>query len=117
MRCLLAFLLLAAALQAQDMPKRHFWTASVLAVCAAHGVDIASSYGKREVNPAMPAAHFGAGDVALIGGISAGVLVMEWAILRHHPQSEKSFAVVNYATAGAVSAVAVHNFTVKGGGK
>ena len=91
------------------------WKASLATLAAAHSLDIASSLGKREGNPLLNQAssRFSwQGAVAVAGAVGA-VVVVEWLVVRRHPEVARKFAIVNFINAGAVAGIAAHNFTVK----
>jgi len=92
------------------------WKFSIAALASANAVDIASSWGKRELNPAlsMPAAKFGTQSAGLKSAIVGVVIGIEYLATRHHPSPTlmKTLSILNFCDAGVISGVAARNFTV-----
>jgi hypothetical protein len=97
-------LLMAAAQPAQSQ-----YRASVLALGAANAADIASSWGKVELNPAL-GKQFGARGAGVKLSILGGVVLVERLFLRKHPKAQRFVSVLNFGVAGATTAVALHNW-------
>jgi hypothetical protein len=101
----------------QDLPQRHhrLWNWSVAVLAAANAADIGTSLGRHELNPVL-AGRTGMLDtgraIGLKAGLFGGLAVTEFLIHRHHPEVEKPFVLVNFATAATLAAIAAHNATV-----
>ena len=90
------------------------WRLSVVALIAAHSADAATSWQKRELNPILSPGNgaFGWQTLAIKGGIAVGSLTLQAFTLRHHPETAKRFAIINFIEAGAIAGVAGHNATI-----
>jgi hypothetical protein len=95
-------------------PGRASYASSVAALVAANALDIHSSYGKYEVNPVVAGSggRFTGRSVAVKSGIVAGTLLVQWLIVRKHPDWKAKLAWLNWGTAGMYSGVALRNYTV-----
>ena len=71
----------------QTKPGMALWRASVAALAAANIMDAQSSWGKRELNPALAGngGAFGARGALLKAGITGGLVTLEFLVLRHGP--------------------------------
>jgi hypothetical protein len=96
---------------AESFPHK-LWNSSVAALAVANAADVASSWGKRELNPIMPEQRFGAEDALVKAGIVGAFMGVEYAILRHHPWFKRKVAALNWCGAGIDAATVVHNLTV-----
>ena len=96
--------------------KPMLWKVSVATFAAANVLDVTSSWGKRELNPALsaPSAKFGASSLGLKAGIVGTVIGVEYLLTRGHPRPGvyRALAIVNFCDAGAVGGVAARNFTI-----
>ena len=93
------------------------WRASVAALAAANIMDVQSSWGKRELNPALAgnSGAFGAKGALLKAGITGGVVALEYLVLRHGPSKRlRRLAAVNFGDAGLIGATAARNWRVAG---
>jgi hypothetical protein len=93
------------------------WIGSWVAFAAASILDMRSSAGKHEVNPLLRSADGGFNTQRagiLKGAIGGGFFLMQRRLLKKsdNPRLYKTFAITNYAAAGAYGAVAAHNFGV-----
>ena len=101
----------------EEMPStalRRAWLASLLAVAGSNGLDIASSYGKRELNPLLQGGN-GSFDMSSVGRKAAIVSVMELPqlfLVRRSPRRMRMFTIVNFALSAALVGVSAHNFGV-----
>jgi hypothetical protein len=96
-----------------DIPKA--WKLSLIPLAASQALDISSSYGRRELNPALADSNgrFGAQSAAMKLGITAGVAGIEYLIVRAHPGAAKILWKMNLASAGITGAVAAHNYSLR----
>ena len=108
-------------MQAADLPPRPpltFWKLSAAALLTSNSVDVTSSWGKRELNPALAgsAGTFGGQGAVLKLGIVGGVVAVEYLVLRRHPSrsAAKVLAWINFGDAAVTGAVAGRNFGIAG---
>jgi hypothetical protein len=107
------FLTRQAPLDLQPIPRA--WKVSALALAGASALDVASSWGKCcERNPLLAASdrRFGTRAVAIKSGALGGQLLLQYFAVKKSPKLAKVLSVVNFAGAGALTYVAVHNFQV-----
>ncbi|HXA51284.1 MAG TPA: hypothetical protein VNV86_13305 [Candidatus Acidoferrum sp.] len=124
---MLMFLLSTYALSAQEAflrpqpdpasKARTLWKASVLSLAAANALDVHSSWGKHESNPALgvgPQAKFGVQGALIKMGLQGGLMGLEYLITRGHPTGKvyKALSFVNFGAAAGVGMVAAHNYTI-----
>lgn len=109
MRALLLVLVALPAL-AQDSA----WRASVAAVAASSALDVHSSFGAYELNPIVGRGQFGSRQASISLGITAGVLVFEYLVVRKHPRFERTLTWTNFAVAGARAGTAARNYRLGG---
>ncbi len=90
------------------------WAISLAPLFASQALDAASSYGMRELNPllASPDGGFGKKATTLKFGVIGALAASEYFLVRKYPRSAKVFTIVNWATSGATSALAVHNYSL-----
>ena len=102
--------------QARARAWRHRWLISLAPLVASQSLDAASSWGLRELNPILagPDGRFGLKATAIKFGVIGGSMGAEYLIVRRFPASAKFFTVVNYATTGVTSGLAVHNYRLPG---
>lgn len=102
----------------QPAPKaKTLWKASVLSLAVANALDVQSSWGKHELNPALASgqqAKFGVQGTLIKMGLQGSLMGLEYLITRGHPTGKvyKALAFVNFGTAAGMGAVAAHNYTV-----
>jgi hypothetical protein len=94
----------------------NLWRISVATLAAANVLDVQSSWGKRELNPALSNASgtFGAQGAAIKSACQGGLLAIEYLVTRHHPSGKlyKALSLINFGAAGAMGGVAAHNYTI-----
>jgi hypothetical protein len=122
-KILLAGVIALSSLQAAEMtgainpPKpSKLYYASIAALVAANALDIQSSLGRYESNPALQdsTGRFSpARGIIIKASLSSAILGSQLLIrkLRGH-QDDRGLALVNLAAAGVVTGVAMHNHTV-----
>lgn len=93
---------------------RRQWGISLAPLFASQALDAASSYGMRELNPllASPDGGFGVKATGLKFGVIGALAVTEYFLVRKYPRSARVFTIVNWTTAGATSALAIHNYSL-----
>jgi hypothetical protein len=92
-----------------------FWKISAAALVSASALDIASSWGKCcEGNSllASPDRRFGARGLTIKSGALGGQLLLQYLVARKHPKLARVLGFVNIAGAGAITAVAIHNYGI-----
>lgn len=94
------------------------WRISAAALLASNVADTASSWGKRELNPLLSgtAGSFSGRSALLKLGLEAGVVTVEYLVLRHRPSHSliKALMWINFGDASGTTAVAVRNFGIAG---
>ncbi len=103
------------AVEAQHKTSRRLWWVLVAVVVAASLLDVASSRGGVETNPLLRTSTgaFNTKRALLLKSVATGgMLATEAWVMRRSPSSEKSAAVVNFVTAGAVAGLAARNWKV-----
>ena len=92
------------------------WRISLAALGAANVADTASSWNKRELNPALANSSgiFGWQSAVLKMGIVGAVTGVEWLATRHgaRPSFYRALSAINFCGAAAIGSVAGHNFTI-----
>jgi hypothetical protein len=89
------------------------WKASAATLAATSALDVFSSWGKcceRNRLLASSDGRFGGRAVAIKSGALGGQLLLQYFVVRRSPKLAKVLGFVNFAGAGAVTAVAIHNF-------
>ena len=98
------------------MPGKNLWRTSMTVLATANALDMHSSWGKHELNPALagPTGRFGSQGALLKLGMQGGLLGIEWLITRGRPTGKvyRAFAFINFGASTAIGAVAIHNYTV-----
>jgi hypothetical protein len=99
----------------RNAPVATSWKLSLAPLLASQGLDAASSYGKRELNPLLagPQGQFGVSSVMVKVGVTSGLIGVEYLIVKAHPASARFFTKVNWAAAGITTGIAAHNFTIR----
>lgn len=118
--CLLAVLLAGHFMPCQAVEarkrSRRLWWASVALVVAASVLDVASSRGGVEANPLLRGRNgsFNTGRAVMLKSIAMGGMVAtEALVLRRSPMSARDAALVNFATAGTISGLAIRNLKLQ----
>ncbi len=93
---------------------RRLWKASIAAVAAGSVADMQSSLGKPETNQLLANRQgvFSAQGIALKLVIAGAAVGTQHYLLHKYPTASgyKTGAVINFAVAGALGGVAVHNY-------
>lgn len=94
---------------------RRQWAISLAPLLASQALDAASSYGMRELNPLLASSDggFGMKAASIKFGVVGALAATEYFVVRKYPRSAKVFTVVNWTAAGATSALAVHNYSLR----
>jgi len=113
---------IAAAQKAQDLKDvrsnawRRRWMLSLAPLAASEGLDAASSWGLRELNPVLAGSdgRFGMKAAGIKFGVVGGLVGVEAVLIKKFPAAAKFFSVVNFSTAGITAGLAVHNYNLPG---
>ncbi len=91
------------------------WKRSLIPLAVSQGLDIASSYGMRELNPGLAGAdgRFGMKAVAIKGGATAAIVGVEYLLAKKYPKAARVLSKLNWSSSVLTSAFAVHNFMIK----
>ncbi len=99
--------------QASERPRsRKMWIVSAVALAAANILDARSSLGRPELNPLLRNAQGNfsvARSAALKSAAVGGSLALEALLIRSRPELARTSSLVNFVSAGAVTAVAIRN--------
>lgn len=98
----IVLILLALPLFAQSRP-------SVAALIGAHSADVATSWGRRELNPVL-GERFGWRGLTIKAATTGGLL---YAQRRTGPRYRKIWTITNYVSAAVITTVAVRNHRTK----
>ncbi len=124
MRIIAAFLVISASASAADLattpdPTRdalkRSWERSLIPLVASQSLDAASSYGYRELNPALAGSNgeFGMRATAIKFAVVGAVIGGEYLLIRKSPRAARLFQKLNWTSAAVTSGLAVHNFVVR----
>jgi hypothetical protein len=96
---------------------KRFWKASLAAVAAGSVVDVTSSLGKHETNGLLANRQgvFSMQGIGLKLAITGAAVGTQQYLLHKHPAAAgyKTGAMINFAVAGALSGVAIHNYGIR----
>ena len=111
--CFLVALALAYATTASAGSRpgsKRAWVASVAVLVAANIVDTHSSWGGMEANPLLGRGRFGPRAAAVKGGATAGIVAVEYLLIRRRPAWSPGFAAGNIGAAGLIGVMAARNY-------
>jgi hypothetical protein len=122
-RTLLLLTLSIGVLSAQDSfllerktPGKKLWQWSLASLTAANAMDVQSSWGKHELNPALagPGGTFGPSGALLKLGFQGGLLGVEYLITRGHtsPRVYRALSILNFGVSAGTIGVAARNYTI-----
>ena len=99
-----------------DRAWRKRWMISLAPLVASQALDASSSWGLRELNPALAGSdgRFGMKAAGIKFGVIGGLVGVEYLLVKKFPASAKFFSVVNYSTAAITTGLAVHNYMLPG---
>jgi hypothetical protein len=91
------------------------WKTSLIPMVAAQGLDVASSYGMRELNPLLAGSdgRFGGKAAGIKVGTTAAVVGIEYLIVKKWPGAARMFSKLNWGSSVLTGAIAAHNFSIK----
>jgi hypothetical protein len=100
---------------ARDAHSSRAWKVSLAPVIAGQALDVASSYGMRELNPVMASrdGRFGMKGTTIKIGATAAILGVEYLIVRKNPSSSRILSKLNWAAGFVTIGFAAHNFAIK----
>ncbi len=108
-----------AAIKYKDVTReRQFsraWKVSLVPLLASQTLDVTSSYGMRELNPALANANgqFGARSAVIKFAAIGALIGVEYLVIRKHPRSANSFTKLNWATSVVTAGFAAHNYAIR----
>lgn len=90
------------------------WKWSLAPLVASQALDIASSYGMRELNPLLAGSQgqFGAKATLIKVGVTAALVGAEYLIAKAHPRAAKIFTGINWSVVALTTGFAAHNVSV-----
>jgi hypothetical protein len=108
--------LLAMPGVAEETRRSKLWRVSLAALGGATAADMASSFGKQEVNPLMEAGggRFSAQSVALKASLTGAAMFIQWRIVRKSSRAQPYAGAANLALAGVLAGAAAHNMRTPG---
>lgn len=91
------------------------WKWSLAPLAASQALDATSSYGMRELNPALASAdgRFGAKAVALKLSVTGALVGVEYLVVKIHPGAARFFTSINWSGAALTTGFAAHNFSIR----
>jgi hypothetical protein len=91
------------------------WKWSLAPVLASQALDASSSYGMRELNPALSGSdgRFGMQATSIKLGVTGALLGVEYLVARAHPGAAGWFTKLNWATGAVTFGFAVHNYSIR----
>jgi len=91
------------------------WKLSLAPVFASQAFDAASSYGMREMNPMLAGSdgRFGAKGARIKLGATAGLLGVEYLMVRKYPRAARVFTNINWSLSIVTTGFAAHNFAIR----
>lgn len=101
--------ILAAAPHAQAASWRRFWRVTQAALVASTVADVASSYGKFELDPLLGRGRYGVRQASLEIGITGAMIAVQEITVHHKPLVAKHLAIVNLVRVGLFTGLAAHN--------
>lgn len=101
--------------RAEYRPTLPAWKWSLAPLVASQGLDIASSYGMRELNPLLAGSRgeFGVKAATIKIGMTAAFVGVEYLIVKAHPRAAKIFTKMNWSGAALTTGFAAHNFSIR----
>jgi hypothetical protein len=91
------------------------WKRSLLPLVATQGLDIASSYGMRELNPMLAGTdgRFGGKAAGIKIGTTAAAVGIEYLVVKRWPGAARMFSKLNWGSSALTGAIAAHNYAIK----
>ena len=104
---------LAAASHAQAASWHRVWHITQAALLASTTADVASSYGKPELDPLLGRGRYGVRQASLEFGITGAMIAVQQIAVRHKPFLAKRMAIVNLVRVGFFTGLAAHNESLR----
>ena len=107
-----------------DASAKRLWQISVATLSVANVLDVQSSLGKRELNPALSGStgKLGTQGILVKTALQGGLIGIEYLLTRSHshgvleerPRSRlyRSLAIINFTGTAAFAGIAAHNYTI-----
>jgi hypothetical protein len=96
---------------------RRLWQVSMLSLGTANALDMHSSWGKHELNPALSSrtGTFGAQGALIKLGLQGGLMGVEYLLTRGRPSGKmyRALSIVNFGASAGIGAVAIRNYGVR----
>ena len=91
------------------------WKFSLAPLLASQALDSASSYGLRELNPALAGSdgRFGMKAAGLKFGVAGAIVGLEYLIVKKHPRAARVISKLNWSGAVVTTGFAAHNFAIR----
>ena len=98
----------------KPVPQQITYKLSLATLAAGTALDAASSWGHYELNPFLRGGdgRFGARGLAVKGGITVGLVGLQYVMVRKYPRSWRFFSVVNFSMGAAYGGIAARNWGV-----
>jgi len=118
---------LLAAARPSDASDKRLWKVSLATLTVANVLDVQSSLGKHELNSALsgPSGTLGTQGILLKSALQGGLMGIEYLVTRSRSQGSlverprsrmyRTLAIINFASTGVFTGIAVHNYTVPRG--
>jgi|SRR5579884_2188190 len=100
----------------EPMPSIHrSWKWSLAPVVASQALDITSSYGMRELNPALagPDGRFGLRAASVKISVTGAIIGVEYLIVKFHPRAARALTKLNWSGSAVTAGFAAHNFAIR----
>jgi hypothetical protein len=91
------------------------WKISLIPFAVSQTLDISSSWGMRELNPALAGkdGRFGFEAALLKLGVVGAFVGVESLVVRRHPRAARAFEKINWSGAALTSGFAAHNYMIR----
>ncbi|MBZ5579271.1 MAG: hypothetical protein LAP40_22135 [Acidobacteriia bacterium] len=118
---------LANPLLPSDASAKRLWKVSLVTLSVANILDVQSSLGKHELNSALSSSSgtLGTQGILLKSVLQGGLMGIEYLVTRGHSQGSlverprsklyRTLAIINFASTGVFTGIAIHNYTVPSG--
>lgn len=100
---------------AHDRKINRIWVSALIAIAAANAFDAGSSWGKMEGNSLLASSDgtFGGKGLAIKSATAGALIIPQILLLRHHESLKGRAAIGDFATAGLLTGVSIHNLSVR----
>jgi hypothetical protein len=91
------------------------WKLSLAPLVASQTLDVASSWGLRELNPVLADSRggFGMKGAAIKFGATGAIIAVEYWILRKKPGAARVLSKLNWSVSAVSTGFAAHNFAIR----